>query len=423
MSRSIYQWCAALLLLASAFAQPAKPTDATIRQWFSSSDRRDFAARVRFLKPLLTYQQRYLVEVRVAIDGNVARGRNLDAFLAVADSSNHLLWESLLKKDVETANMKRNAELQLVAGFYAPPGQYRAALVLYDKSSRQLFVHHEAVNVVRIKNDPLPDYGGRGARIEFTLPPDQGSHLRSIDQDTTLIAESYWPLASDREDLPVESPRPIMLDLVVDFTGSGDENSAPENANLNLNRLTAMASALMDLQAPQLCVRISGFDLPQMETIYLRKDPKDLNWDDVRKARAAAGSRVSVAALKSRKDQPVFFRDFFLKLSQPAHCEAHDAMHVIAVVTSGEGFPSGAHRASVPREAFENARIFYFRTVGALQLRRDYRGNPYILGTNQDDLPSALNELGAHRFTIESPTDFRRALAHMLENLQREKND
>src|SRR6266567_3260716 len=126
-------------------SQPAP--DVPMQQWLAGPDHQDIPAEFKVLNPRFTFQQRYLVECRASISGEIARGRELYIWLQVADHAG--TWQpgsTHIRNDASPSLTKRN-EVEFVGAFYATPGQYTVAIVIYDAKSHAYDVRHMPVTV------------------------------------------------------------------------------------------------------------------------------------------------------------------------------------------------------------------------------------------------------------------------------------
>lgn len=446
---SVLRWLSATLvslLCLCAFAharvnQKAKDEpapDVPMQQWLAAPDHSDFPAQYKVMPPRLTYLQRYLVETRVAISGEIARGRDLHIWLKVADNTGKWIpGEAHVHSEASTALSKKN-EFQFVAGFYASPGQYTVAVVIYDVKSEKYNVRHLPLKVEPLKNDPLDGHEeSSGTSVEFLSDPPPG--MRSF-QDISSVSkyepDSLWPFAAKLDSYPLNSTRPVQLDVVLNFSDPGDTftippsvfsrarrsifDSMPETVQMSttpgkiqlrqkeyIGAVLSVGQVLAAIHPANGCVRISGIDMTGMEVAFRRSAPESIEWEALRKTRSTTKlAEVSVHALQNRKEQPMFLRDFLTNLQEPiANCgSGADPLHEVIFVSHAFAFPVGAHKEDFHITDHANFRIHYY------QLNTGPRAN-------YDDLGSFLKSADTKSHDVFEPKQLREAMARTFADI------
>jgi hypothetical protein len=413
--------------------EPAVP----MQQWLVGPDHSDFPAEFKVLPPRLTYQQRNLVECRTAISGEIAAGRELHIWIKVADNSGTWLPGSAHVINNASPSLTKHNEVQVVSGFYANPGQYTVAIILYDAKSQQYDVRHLPLTVKPVENDPL------AARIESASPPVEfltdsppnAAGFQSISDRNNGDSDSLWPFAHTFDTYPLNSTRPLQIDVVLNLSDVGEvvefpetntprfrnrsepriirppkQQNAQEHQKQYIGALFAVAQVLASIQPANGCVRINAIDMMDMKATMQRVDPKKVDWEKFRTYRTTEKlAEINVNALKNRKEQPVFLRDFLAGLQTPIeHCGngPEPPMHAIIVVSRSYVFPDGAHKESFHFPDSSSFRAYHYL------LNMDVR-NSY------DDLGSYLKSAGAKSHDILQPKDLRSLIARTLDEITR----
>ena len=400
--------------------------DVPLEQWLHGPDRADFPVAIKVLRPRLTYQQRYLVEVRAVIDGPVANKRHLFAWLMVADPFGK--WDDLSMRndDIVGMTLDPTMEVQFISAFYATPATYTAAFAVYDAVSKHLYVRHFAVAVEPLKNDPMPAFGAGAPRVEFIEQiPSLAQSFDSLGSAPLQKVDAYWPLADGIMPLGVATARPLQFDVVIDFSDIGDrvKFAGPlpfrkRSQMLYIETATAMADALTGLHPEKGCLRLSAFDADSMEVDMWRQAPDQLDWNAIRKQRLKRYTQVSVAGLQGRKDRPAFIRNLLQRLATPeAGCgsENPSALHVVILVSQGFQFDDGSHKQALdPRELGEY-KLFYFRVEPSHQVESGFgRRSLAVMEPMFDQLTGILKPIHPRLTNIPSPEKFREALGKTL---------
>jgi hypothetical protein len=188
------------------------------------------------------------------------------------------------------------------------------------------------------------------------------------------------------------------------------QQNAQEHQKQYIGALFAVAQVLASIQPANGCVRINAIDMMDMKATMQRVDPKKVDWEKFRTYRTTEKlAEINVNALKNRKEQPVFLRDFLAGLQTPIeHCGngPEPPMHAIIVVSRSYVFPDGAHKESFHFPDSSSFRAYHYL------LNMDVR-NSY------DDLGSYLKSAGAKSHDILQPKDLRSLIARTLDEITR----
>jgi hypothetical protein len=407
-----------------------------MQQWLAGPDRSDIAAEFKVLNPRLTFSQRYLVECRAAIPGEVARGRELHIWVKVADHSGNWLPGHVYSFNKAAPTLTKKNEIQFVGGFYALPGQYTVAMIIYDGQSKQYDVRHLPVTVKPMENDPLAAHVETANPVDFfSDQPPGGSTFQKIGDVDKDEQDWRWPFARVLDTYPVNSSRPLQIDVVLNFSDSGEAVSIPETSFPRLRRfpsidprvfavprpdrvqqrqkeyisaLLSVAQVLSAIRPSNGCVRISGIDILDMEEVMHRMRPENVEWEKIRQYRTTEKlAEVSVAALKNRKEQPTFVGDYLKRIQTPIeHCGtgSEPPVHTLIFVSHPYVFPSGAHKENFKLEGGSSFRFYhYLLNVGSKGVF--------------DDLGSYLKNSGAKSLEIYTPRGLRDAMARTLSDI------
>jgi hypothetical protein len=183
-----------------------------------------------------------------------------------------------------------------------------------------------------------------------------------------------------------------------------------EHQKQYIGALFSVAQVLASIQPANGCVRINAIDMMDMKTTMLRIDPKKVDWEKFRTYRTTEKlAEINVNALKNRKDQPMFLRDFLAGLQTPIeHCGsgAEPPMHALIFVSRGYIFPSGAHKESFHFPDSASFRAYHY--LLNIEVRNTY-----------DDLGAYLKSAGAKSHDIIQPKDLRPLMAHTLDDITR----
>jgi hypothetical protein len=420
---------------AAKTAEEPEP-DVPLEQWLTGPDHTEIPAEFKAMPARLTYQQRFLVEARAAIAGDVARGRDFHTWLRVADHTGTWLPGHVHIHSEASTSLTRQNEFQFVAGFYASPGQYSVGIVIYDAKSKKYDVRHLPVKVEPVKNDPLESHlESSGNAVEFLSEPPPGVRsFQSIGEVSKFEPDSLWPFARKLDSYPLASTRPLQIDLVLNFSDGGEVFEIPPSmfnrrARFGLPEMTrpvvtpetikqrqkeylgallSAAQVIAAIHPANGCVRISGIDITSMEAVFQRTPPEKMEWEKLRNLRTTTKlAEVSVSALQNRKEQPIFLRDYLTSLQAPIeHCgtSVEAPLHAVIFVSHSFAFPNGSHKDDFHLADRSSFRVHY------IQLNAGSR-------TSYDDLGSLLKSADAKSHEVYEPRQFREALAKTISDL------
>ena len=415
-----------VLLTGAAFPQGKKNKDEPrpdlpIEEWLRGPERKEFKWKVELLPARMTFQQRFLVQVRAYVDAAPIVGGKHDLYflLKVADEKGNWLPKDTYNHYPLPPGLDKDHEIQYSSGLYAKPGNYTAALILYDAVSGQGNIWRKQFEVKAPKNDALPQLDRDLPAIEFidevpndAIPSRIGAgfnHGRRFQYATT---EVEWPPGHGVEYLPVRSARPTRVDVILNLAPWVDpymqRGTSAATYRSDSGRMLQIGAVLAHLGLQNGCVRLGAVDLSKLEVVFDRIDGPDTDWDKLTElVRKRDHDTISVAVLGKRKSTAGFLRDYLTNLmTDDSACSSPGGKtdHVIVVVSHEFAFPSGTKGDHFFPDVQCACRYYHLRiNVGAP-----------LAG---DDIEKFLKPANPRRFDIGSPEQFRKALAQMIEDL------
>src|SRR5512140_2384498 len=129
-----------LVCAASALYPPLCPAQTSppipVEEWLRGPDRRDFPWKVRLLRPQLTFQQRYLLQVRADLHVDVlqtgSEQRDLHFLVKVADERGRWFHGGEYTHYTVPPKLDGGNEIQFTSGLYLRSGKYVIAVIVYD---------------------------------------------------------------------------------------------------------------------------------------------------------------------------------------------------------------------------------------------------------------------------------------------------
>jgi hypothetical protein len=410
-------WVLSVLLLwvasapFSAWAQDdqkkALPEHMPLAEWLAGPERHDFKCEMELSPARLTFQQRNMVQLRADVDpAPEDRRKDIDLYLIVkvADASGKWLQSATHRHFHIPAGFDKNSMVEYTTGFYATPGSYIVALIVFDALSGKVSVLRKPLQVKPPKNDPLPQLDRNLPAIDFLAdvpssptPVQPQEHFRNVRRPQEFLPphpEDEWPPGRGREYLPVRNVRPLRVDVILNVSAPVDE-SFLGNTPVSQYRSTAgiisqLGAILSHLDVENGCVRVSALDLSQLGVVFDRVDGQTADWDKLAKM------------ISDRETNTINVRALGHGVADDrSGCgtSAGPIEHAIIFVSRNFSFPSGGRGERYVAGEPGDVRYFQFR------INR---------GAGSDDLVRFFQPAHPRRFDVDSPEQFRSSLADLI---------
>ncbi len=384
-------------------AENAPPPDPEIEQWLNGPDRHDFDWKVHIFDPWLTFQQRYVVETQVVLPVRkvTQAGISFSDFhfaVKVKDAKGQWLPGEYHTVFVPPPEMATAREILLFTHFLLRPGQYVVVVTAYDRRNQRGNVWRKQLRVPPVNGDPLPEMGRNLPDVEF--PP--GS-----DGRPSLARPS-------RLNLPVRTPRPIQLEVVVNLSLSDITNTRHSQApdwvyRTNAGMLLQIGRVLSQFDLKEGCVRFSAIDILRQKVFADRIPAREVNWGGtIRSVEELQRNKIDVRVLKEQKSTPALFARFLEQVAAgPASCPQLDQkpVRVLVVVSDAFLFPLKTEMAAVRPELMPGTVCYYLQV------------DP-VGGANWDQIGRVLSPLHPRRWEFTNATRFRRVVAELIGSLE-----
>jgi hypothetical protein len=405
-------------------------TSLPIEQWLSEGEKKQFRCDVHISRPTITFQQRYRVFIKANLPAPSLQResiqRDLHFFVKVAEENGKWLEGQTYNHFRVEQQFDKRIDLELDAGLYLQPGRFTIAVIVYDSVLNEHNVVFRNITVDPPKHDAFPKLLEGLPRVEFLPEP----------------VEGVATLAAGHASLPVETQRPVELDVVVDLSpytqrrwlqaqwapgpaqrgmqqgpmnnGSllpGFRSPLPEGVRRTVkgfqSRLLEAASALSDLNPTNGCTRVTVFNALSRR-VLLKAQPSISadwlkTWDDVLGTQL---SLISVQDLAGSVEAAKFLRDQVQTvMSQAPRCNlmGRRPVRILAILSRGAHFPDGTTQPTI--EAKCDCRIFYL-------LEHEDVTDMF------DDLQRMLKPLSPKRMEFSDPGHFRHKLSDLIRTIQ-----
>jgi len=296
------------------------------------------------------------------------------------------------------------------------PGDYRISMGVLDTKTGDHSVAQRMLHVGPLKNDPLPAAWRDLPSVELLHDaPDQG----------------LLPSVTGRLNLPLETRRPIRIELLV--------NAPSQAATLNWGELIPALSVLSDVNLRNGASNVVLLDLARQRVVLEQDLARDLDWRKLEAGLKEADPKViDVHSLEKRGRSA----QFFVKQVGQRIADAGEPVRVVIVLTAPMPFDSGENLHAIELGAKPLGKLFYiryhspaprpeFRTAFE-QPRPDprygRRQNPLALPRPSprpvpsepiDELERTVKPLDPRVFDVYTPEQFRKALGTLMQDISR----
>ncbi len=373
-------------------------------------------------RPYLSHQQRLLATVQVTVDGaDIAarRGKGeLVLFIQIKDATGrkYQSHESINLSRVEPSASASDVIYSQPA--FVLPGAYHLELAFLDTASGEHAVLQKTFVVPPLANDPLPEAWRDVPPVEF------------IDR---AEAPDNWflPSLTGRLNLNVETRRPTRIELILNLSTTQDtEDEHPHDVR---PALIPALKAISQVQFRNASLNISLLDVSRQRVAFEQRDVRgSLNWPAVRERLTAKDAQtIDLKSLETRQQQAQFFVGEVRRRLAPQTGES-EAQRVLIVLSGAVAFDRGEDLARIDAKELQGYRVFYIRYLEKLEPPaprtwppesswggRGMGGRRRTLPPPRQDvefdqLEPLLKPLGPRCFDVETPEQFRKALATLL---------
>lgn len=397
-----------LLLLAAGIADPAFAT-IPFNQWLAEPNVPHFHWTAGVSRPVLSFHQRLLAQIEVAVDGKDLETRRKDGelvcFFQTTDSQGtrfqgHAVIE-LSKLDVNI----RAAIVQMGQRAFLLPGDYQLAVALLDTRTRE--------------------HATTQTRFRVAAP------------SSSLLARAWRGLPAVEFVSEKQSPESWYLPEIEGHAqwAAGIQTATPLNVVLNLCPKPGLAALLPTLkfisetgpEGPS--EHIELLDLARHHSVF--QSDHGLEWPVLKTSLAAASTAsIDVQSLSDSHHDAQFFVTQVRRIIR-----ASDKPSVVVILSAPIAFAAGEDLTPISLESLPRCRAFYIRYQGEPERFGNRYGQPQSTGgirgrgmhigrTVQagrpllpDKLAATLKPLNVKIFDVETPEDITKALTEIQKAL------
>ncbi len=407
-----------LLLGALAAAHPqqdgsADPVFSQIpfEQWLAQGDQSHMHWTARLSESELSAHQRLVAQVSVEVDGaELARRRGKGQFLVlvqVNDEKGHV-WQNHQQIDLEHIDegIKSNDALfsQLL---FVVPGDYRVSIGIFADATGEHGVIRRKLHVSPLKNDPVPGAWAGLPAVEFVSP--------SNPPDSWFL-----PSAEGKLRLAVEAHEPVRVNLVVNLTPAEQFTGSARVQNRNFGVLLPTAKVLSQVDWRNVTFSLALLDLSRRRVTYQQEGAGGLDWSKASGALTEVNPGIiDVKSLEKRQYSAQFFLDEIRRRIRRG--PASGGSRVVIVLSSGVQFVTAQELRTATIDSPSDARVFYIRYQPPPQIYFGPAGRQRVRQpiardgiAGIDQLEPLLKPLEPRLFDVDTPEQFRKAIATIL---------
>ena len=407
-------------------------------KWLAEGDQGAFHWTARVSPGELSRHQRLRTRIELQVDGSDVAARHGRGFLVMLiqfEDADHRLYRTHGSIDLQQiTEAAAKSDIVYTQDAFMRPGEYRVSLVMFDARTGEHSALQRKVRVNPLKSDPLPQSWDNLPAVEFTPLGDAPDSW-------------YLPQVEGRLKLPLETRRPVLLEVVVNAspTASGTGARTGQVNNRSLADLLPALKVISHVTLPNGTLHVSLLDLTRQSVLFEQDSAGDLDWPSLRAALMQADpNKIDARSLARRGLNAQFFVGQLrqrLRLAEPAAQQSAAANHddepvrVGIVLSSPMPLDSGEDRHPIEAAAGSGRKLFYIRFHAIplpapepplLDPMRAGRRNAPILSAPQllpqeplDALANLVKPLQPRLFDVYTPEQFRKALAALIEEVSR----
>jgi hypothetical protein len=369
-----------------------------ISDWLNAGEHAEIPWNFRVSDPYLRVDQRIEVSYMAGIRGKDLNrsGKAHELFFVSRISSPDGEWleEPSVSRPVDQ-DLSTNNQTQYFMRVSLQPGEYLLWVVLYDRQTGKHNLAKRRVRVSEFRGDPLPVLYRETPLVEFP-------EAEEPDQGLGYVKGHLY--------LPVHNKRPLQVNLISTLSPPEQWTGRARVLRTQNDVTVGAVAALSQMELAEGTLSIAGLDLVRREVLYDQTGVRGVDWPTFTGAlKKAQTPAVSAKALQDSKNNSAFFREFLSqRIIGPAGGDASDEnpMRIVIVVTSSQLFEHGSDLTPLQIEGDCRCRVYHLR---------------FRLNTNDvfDEIEKIIKPLHPRTFNLTSPQDVRKAIAEIVNDLEK----
>jgi len=393
-------------------------------KWLAEGDQAPIRWVLRLSTNELSNHQRIKARVDIQVDGNELlkrRGKGTLVTLVQFTDNAGAIYQShgaMGLKDVKEA--ASTVDVIYTQDAFVLPGDYRVALCLFDSATGEHNVAHRTLHVAPLKSDPLPGMWENLPPVEFVSggePPDSW----------------FLPYLRERLILPLETRRKIRIDLLVNVSSSEPPEGAKTAKASNLAVILPALKVISQMDVRNGTMNVALLDLARHSVSDEQDSVRELDWRKIRAGLKEANPNViDVHSLEKREQNAQFFVS---EVRRRLANSSAEALPVLIVLSGPMSFQGGENLRPIDLGKSPDYRVFYIRyhmppvrpvlspfPVPLGPQRRNGPAGPALHPVPlepPDSLERTLKPLEPRLFDVDSPEQFRKALATLMAEISK----
>jgi hypothetical protein len=399
-----------------------------VAQWLTRNHPAQIHWSLYVLPSDLSTHQRLIQRITLRLEGRELEKRragDLTGLIEYRDANGHT-WQNHSAIDQRTMHSATHSQY-VDLSFYAfvLPGDYTAAIAIVDPKTLEHSAALRKFHVPPVRNDPLPSSWSGLPPVEVIpggLEPPDIWFLKDIET---------------RLNLPLESKRPLHIQLLLNATPSGKTEGSASAVRENMAVLIPALKVLSQLRLKNGTIDAAMLDLTRRQVAFGQRGVDTLDWDLLRRFFLVTNPGIiDIQTLAGRMKMLGFFRD---EITKRLAARDDGAVQVV-IVLSGPAFFEDQEPVESGIVATDPGRqLIYIRYRSFLAPRRYPAGarGPGRFGAGrfpttplpalesealipplkQDDLEKIAESLNARIFDAATTLQFRRILGAVRDQL------
>ncbi len=381
-------------------------------RWLAESSDTSFHWKARVARAELSFHQRLVTAVEIALDGKdlETRRKGEMVFLIQITGSGGARYQHHSAIDLSKLDENiKAADLEVSHRTFILPGDYRLAVALFDTATGEHATMQTPFRVAQPLSDFLPDAWRDLPAVEFieNEPSPDSWFLPGIKGRLRWADSAHSP------------PR---LAVILNVAPTLPEPGSRHTPSSGMGALLPVLKALSETGSTSLSESVDLLDLGRRRNVFRQDGVQDLDWPRLKTALGDANTAsIDVHSLADRHHEAQFFVSEVRKVLRES-----DKPSVLVVLTTAVAFESGEDLEPISLEALPAARVFYIRYRSPVQLNQPYgpqlgrRGRGGRMGggpmMNQnshgvvDQLEATMKPLHPKVFDVETAEQVTKAL-------------
>ncbi len=252
-----------LMAFACAFVSAQERASERLEALLNSPDKTEIPYHIEITKPVLMFQQQYLVEVLARFSHKLIQTgelRHPQMIIRMQDGTGKWLSGEEFD-DFEIPSNARKEGVEYAVSVYLKPGRYRIAIAMTDVETQKSNVLHRDVLVPPLASDPFPQIDATLPVVEF---PDRVTGHRGL-----------WLIGPEAKPVILDDSKHKRVDVVLNITKRSRWDML---YRIDVQKMLEAGRALSSLRPANGCVRVSIVDALRLKVILDRFPAEKLNW-------------------------------------------------------------------------------------------------------------------------------------------------